>query len=201
MAKFCRHCPPRRAEHTGRLLTQTVTRLPTAPRTVDQEAYRYDQVGNILQETSKRLGAASPSETQCFAYDALVRLTSAWTATDACATAPTSSDQSMVGNSIGGGSAYWTSWTIDNLGNRVQQVQHGLAGGSDATTTYTYDGNGAHQPHTLTATNTTGTTPTATAYQYDRAGNMTSRTTGAGTQTLNWDDSGRLASGHRPAGR
>ena len=48
----------------------------------------------------------------------------------------------MVGDTIGAGSAYWTSWQIDLIGNRTQQTEHNLTGGTDTTTTYAYNGNG-----------------------------------------------------------
>lgn len=98
----------------------------------------------------------------------------------------------MVGNAIGDGSAYWTSWSIDILGNRTQQVDHNLTGGADTTTTYTYDGNSTNQPHTLTST--TGGAGGNTSYSYDTVGNMTRRNAGQGNQTLTWDDTGKLTS-------
>ncbi|NES28010.1 sugar-binding protein [Micromonospora terminaliae] len=184
-------------EHTGRLKQQLVTRTPTTPDNVDQQNYDYDLAGNVIHHTSTRLGGAS-SETQCYTYDQLRRLTEAWTATDDCTTTPTIANHAMVGNTIGGNSAYWTSWTFDNLGNRTGQTQHNLTGPTDTTTTYTYNGNGAGQPHTLTST--TGSITGATSYRYDTAGNMTTRNAGNGNQTLTWNDAGQLTSVARTAG-
>jgi len=88
----------------------------------------------------------------------------------------------MVGNTLGTNSAYWTSWAIDDAGNRTSQTQHHLGTGPDTTTNYTHNGNGRNQPHTLTST--TGAAGGATSYSYDTAGNMTSRSTPAlGNQT------------------
>lgn len=173
-------------EHTGRLKNRKVTRGSTS---YDEQDYTHDLAGNITRQTSTRLGSPSTAETQCFDYDTLVRLTEAWTATDNCAATPTPTNSSMVGDNLGAASAYWTTWTIDDLGNRSQQIQH--TSGTDTTTNYTYNGNGANQPHTLTATTSTNGGPGST-YRYDTAGNMTTRNAGQGNQTLTWDDAGRL---------
>ncbi|WP_145793482.1 polymorphic toxin-type HINT domain-containing protein [Kitasatospora atroaurantiaca] len=174
--------------HTGRLTEQLTQRATTgAPSDVDRQHYYYDQAGNVTRQVSTRLGATS--ETQCYGYDQLDRLKQAWTATDSCAATPTPAAHSTVGDAITGG-AYWTDWSFDALGNRTNQTEHSTTGGADTTTTYTYNGNGKNQPHTLTSASTGGT-----ALQYDTAGNALKRTTtAAGTQTLTWDDAGRLSS-------
>ena len=183
-------------EHTGRLTQQLTSRTPTTPKNVDQQDYTYDLAGNLTKQISTR-PAAGVGETQCFTYDQLRRLTEAWTATDNCATAPTAASHAMLGNTIGGNSAYWTSWTFDNVGNRTQQVEHSLTTGvSDTTTTYHYDGNGSHQPHTLTSTGTTGPTTSSATFGYDTAGDLITR----GNQTLTWDDAGKLSTVAGPAG-
>ncbi|MEU4594239.1 HNH/endonuclease VII fold putative polymorphic toxin [Micromonospora aurantiaca (nom. illeg.)] len=186
-------------EHTGRLKQQLVTRTPTTPGNVDQQNYDYDLVGNVTRHTSTRLNGAA-AETQCYTYDQLRRLTAAWTAIDNCATNPTTANHGMVGNTIGGNSAYWTSWTFDNLGNRTRQTQHNLAGPTDTTTDYIYNGNSAGQPHTLTSTNTSGANTGSTSYRYDAAGNMTTRNAGNGNQTLTWNNAGQLTSITNAAG-
>jgi RHS repeat-associated protein len=173
--------------HTGRLTDQLLTRANATPTNVDEQAYTYDLAGNITRQTSTRLGAATPTETQCYTYDTLDRLGAAWTATDACAATPTTSNHTTVGDTLGAASTYWTTWIFDTLGQRTNQVQHNLTGGSDTTTTYTY-GN-TTQPHTLTATNTTGAT---TTYNYDTAGNTTTRNAAQGNQTLTWNDADQL---------
>ncbi|MGW4467947.1 RHS repeat-associated core domain-containing protein [Micromonospora sp. NPDC004704] len=173
--------------HDGRLIDQLVSRGTATPKDIDKQSYSYDPAGNILRETSTRLSAATPSETQCYAYDGLARLTSAWTATDSCAAAPTTTNHTMVGNSIGAGSAYWTSWQLNPIGNRTQQVEHNLTGGVDTTTNYQYS---TTAPHALTST--TGDPAGTTTYGYDTAGNMTSRNAGQGNQTLTWNEAGKL---------
>lgn len=178
--------------HTGNLTDQLVTRQVARPANLDEEAYNYDKAGNILSQTSTRLGSAASSETQCYNYDHLDRLTLAWTATDNCAATPSTSNSSMVGDNLGASSAYWTSWSYDMVGNRTSQIQHSTIGGADTTTSYSYNGNGAGQAGTLTSTSTTGASSGSTSYAYDAAGNMTGRNAGPGSQTLTWNDAGLL---------
>ncbi|WP_239135554.1 RHS repeat-associated core domain-containing protein, partial [Actinoplanes derwentensis] len=192
--------PPRAYdEHNGLLTEQLITRAPTTPANVHQQKYQYDLVGNLTRQTTNRL-AGGVSETQCFNYDGLRRLTEAWTGTDNCAVTPTETSRSTIGNTIGYSSAYWTSWAFDDLGHRTSQIERSLTGGTDTTTTYKYDENGKNQPHTLTSTGTTGGRTGSTSYAYDVAGNTTSRTTSTGTQTLDWNHAGKLASVTTPTG-
>ncbi|MEU4155633.1 RHS repeat-associated core domain-containing protein [Actinoplanes sp. NPDC026670] len=187
-------------EHHGLLTEQLVTRTSTTQSNVHQQKYQYDLVGNLVRQTTNRL-LTGVSETQCFGYDDLRRLTEAWTATDDCATTPSDTNHAAVGNTIGSGTAYWTSWIVDDIGNRTSQIEHSLAAGTDATTTtYKYDGNGTNQPHTLTSTETTGGRTGTTGYTYDGAGNTETRTIATGTQKLSWNDAGKLATVTTSAG-
>ncbi|WP_405587877.1 polymorphic toxin-type HINT domain-containing protein [Streptomyces sp. NBC_01190] len=186
--------------HTGALNDQLVTRTTAVPTTfVDEQAYYYDKAGNTTRQTSTRLGSAASAENQCYRYDTLDRLSTAWTTgsvADDCSTAPTSADSSTVGDPLGASSAYWTSWTFTAAGQRDTQDQHATTpGGIDTTTSYAHDGNGDHQPHTLTGDSTTGAAVTSDSYGYDAVGNMTTRDTpAAGDQTLAWDSAGQLTS-------
>ncbi|MET8360872.1 RHS repeat-associated core domain-containing protein [Micromonospora sp. NPDC005171] len=179
--------------HTSQLTNQIVTRSSGTPTIVDEQSYRYDLTGNVTKQVSKRLGANTPSETQCYLYDKLRRMTEAWTATDDCATAPSTSNKAMVGNNVGGGSAYWTSWSTDPIGNRTNQIERGIGGATDKVTTYSYGGTDGDQPHTLTSTTTTGGATSSTSYGYDSAGNMTMRNAEKGRQSLDWNELGQLA--------
>jgi RHS repeat-associated protein len=176
--------------HTGRLTGQLLQTATGASAGVDDETYTYDSYGNVTSQTQTRVGTTS--ETQCYDYDHLDRLVAAWTATDDCATQPTSSDDSMVGDPLGSASAYWTTWSYDAVGNRLSQVQHSLSGGADTTTSYDYNGSGAGQPGTLTSTSTSGGASGSASYGYDADGNMTSRAAGQGSQSLTWDAAGQL---------
>ncbi|WP_331724184.1 polymorphic toxin-type HINT domain-containing protein (plasmid) [Streptomyces longwoodensis] len=180
--------------HTSALTDQRVTRS-TTPAYIDEQKYTYDPAGNITKQVTIRLGATTTPETQCYQYDELDRLTQAWTATDNCDAVPTSSGHSQVGDPMTGGTAYWTTWDFDALGQRQHQTEHSTTGGSDTTTAYTYDynGNGTVQPHALASTQASGATTATTSYAYDKAGNTTTRNTVAsGSQTLNWNEAGQL---------
>jgi RHS repeat-associated protein len=177
-------------QHTGRLSDQL---LQSTTAKIDEQHYMYDPAGNLTIQQSTRNGAATPTETQCFAYNTLDQLSSAWTATDNCAASPTDSSNAMVGDSLGVASAYWTTWSVDAQGDRQTQVQHAFTGGpaSNTTTAYTY-GTATSQPHTLTATS--GATTGPTSYTYDTAGNMVTRHAAQGNQTLTYNDADQLTS-------
>ncbi|WP_308167765.1 RHS repeat domain-containing protein [Catellatospora tritici] len=182
-------------DHTGRLSDQLITRAVATPTNVDEQAYRYDLSGNITRQVSTRLGSAASSETRCHTYDDLNQLSASWTATDDCATWPSTPSHGMVGDSLGSSSAYWTSWEFDDLGDRSQQVQHAFTGGpsADITTGYTY-GTGGAQLHTLTGTTTSGGSTGSSSYTYDVAGNMKTRAAGLGSQSFQYNDAGQLTS-------
>ncbi|MGW4935414.1 polymorphic toxin-type HINT domain-containing protein [Streptomyces sp. NPDC004166] len=180
--------------HTGALTDQLVTRS-TTPAKVDEQNYTYDPAGNTTKQVTTRLGTTAAPETQCYQYDQLDRLTQAWTATDACSATPTTSSHTQVGDLLAGGTAYWTSWDFDALGQRQHQVEHSTTGGTDTTTSYTYNynGNGTVQPHALASTQDSGASNATTSYAYDKAGNTTGRNTiASGNQTLAWNEAGQL---------
>ncbi len=180
-------------DHTGALTDQLVTRSVTKAK-VDEQSYTYDAAGNITQQVSTRLGSSTTAETQCYGYDTLDRLDTAWTATDDCATEPTATNSSMVGDPLGAASAYWTSWMFTAGSERDTQTEHSTTGGADTTTHYAYDGNGKGQPHTLTSeTAATGTSTSGSSYAYDADGNMITRNTpDQGSQSLTWNNAGKL---------
>nr|WP_260867331.1 polymorphic toxin-type HINT domain-containing protein [Streptomyces sp. SAJ15] len=154
---------------------------------VDQFAtYGYDPIGNVtsVSDTSR-----SGTDTQCFAYDHLRRLTEAWTeSAKSCSNDPSA-------EAIGGPAPYWLSYTYDKVGNRLTETQHNPAGGDakDTTRRYIYPSPGSAQPHTLTQVDTTGPTGTAKeTYTYDATGNTEERKLRGTAQKLDWDAEGRL---------
>jgi RHS repeat-associated protein len=185
--------------NTSQLTQQTITRSGGSTA-IDQTAYSYSIDGKINKQTETRLGSSADTETQCYTYDGLNRLAAAWTATDNCAVTPTADAHTQVANTLGTSSAYWTSWTYDqltsgaSLGNRTSQTQHAIGTATaDTLTTYTYNANSTNQPSTLTSA-TTNPAGSSTSYGYDTAGNMTTRNTAYGNQTLTYDNANRLAS-------
>jgi RHS repeat-associated protein len=188
--------------HTGNLTdtqVQNTAVQPSAP--YDDTSYGYDPYGNLTAQADTRVtGGVTKAETQCFGYDTLDRLTQAWTATDNCAADPSGNAGATVGDQISGG-AYWTTWAFDPLGDWTKQTQHSLTGGQNTVTSYTYNGNGAGQPNTLTSASTTGPAgPSSASYAYDADGNTTTRNLPAGNQTLTWTHDGKLATDTTPAG-
>ncbi|GAB7039657.1 MULTISPECIES: RHS repeat domain-containing protein [Catenuloplanes] len=166
-----------------RRVTGTTVRPESAAGTVANTSYGYDPAGNIVSVADAP--AVGTADTQCFGYDTMRQLTSAWTpgSGTGCETAPS------VAN-LGGAAPYWTDWTIDAIGNRTKEVGHTAAG--DVSTTYAVPAAGATavRPHAVTGTTRTapGASPVTQAYAYDGAGNTVTRP----GQTLTWDAEGRL---------
>jgi RHS repeat-associated protein len=181
--------------HTGALSDSNVKNTAVSATPFDDTSYAYDPSGNIKSQTDTRNGTAT--ETQCFAYDTLDRLTQAWTATDNCAADPSGNGGSTVGDGITGG-AYWTSWAFNPLGDRTSQTQHSLTGGTSTVTSYTYAH--ASQPDTLTSTSATGPGAGTASYTYDAAGDTLTRSLPSGNQTLTWTDDGKVATNTTSAG-
>ena len=149
--------------------------------------YGYDQAGNVTSAAGKTNagGGLMADQEECFRYDYLRRLTTAWTQTSGACNTPQRT----------GADPYWRTWSFDSVGNRLSQVDKNASTG-DTTWTYAVGGSAGvkeHQVKTITATGPVAGTPTRT-FGYDNAGNTTSLTTSTGVaQTLTWDGEGRLA--------
>ena len=182
-------------EETLRLDKREVYRTQAPGPLVDELAYTYDDAGNPLSVTNKQAETGNiTTDTQCYRYNGLARLTEAWTAASACGTGSTPA-AGGVSSKLG---SYWQSFTYNAVGDRTKVVDHSTSGATDLTTEYAHgcttgcNRSGA-QPHTLTGT-TGGLEPTK--FVYDAAGNMLTRTptgTNGTGQKLDWDSEGRLA--------
>ena len=162
-------------EGTRRLQRSTALSYETF---VSDHTYTYDAIGNVTRDHNQN---TLLRDTQCFQYDGHRRLTEAWTpASTDCTTAPSVSGLGGINNN-----PYWQSWTYTAAGLRKTQVDHAA---TSSTSTYTYD---TAQPHTLVKVATTGTPDKN--YTYDDKGNTITRPGTSGTQTLSWDDEGRLS--------
>ncbi|MGW2046970.1 ricin-type beta-trefoil lectin domain protein [Streptomyces sp. NPDC001858] len=139
--------------------TSLVGQNPNNPWLVSSRSYSYDPSGNV---TSIQEGSTGIEERQCFTYDPLGQLKSAWTSKDQSAcTAPKNSDGTLnvaVGKDNSG---YWQEYEYDLLGNRKKLTEKDLTGDTakDATTSYAYGKADNTQPHTLTKVSKTYTTP------------------------------------------
>ncbi|MFG1755024.1 polymorphic toxin-type HINT domain-containing protein [Streptosporangium sandarakinum] len=174
-------------EGTNRL-TRSVFERETAPISVADTHYTYDQSGNITKIADTPSGQTP--DVQCFRQDWLQRLTEAWTSTDDCAAGPAQ-------NIVGGPAPYWQSFAYDTVGNRTKEIDHQPTG--DITKTYTYAGPGKPQPHTLTSVAYQGGPRDGQidTYTYDKSGNTTERGSG---RLLEWDVEGHLARSTDPSG-
>ncbi|GAA5218024.1 hypothetical protein GCM10023323_77150 [Streptomyces thinghirensis] len=178
-------------EFTRRLQTATFDRS-VAPVRISETKYGYDEAGNITK-ISDTPGGASPdagkTDNQCFVYDQLRQMTSAWSAkTDDCTAGPSK-------DTVGGPEAYWQSYEFDAAGNRTKLVEHDTTGDTakNVTRAYTYGKTGVGGPSALAEIKSVGPQgERLNTFAYDKAGNTTQRQHGGTTQTLKWDVEGEL---------
>lgn len=195
---------------TGALNNESVKNTAVSATPMDQTSYSYDASGNPTSIAETRSGTAT--ETQCYTYDPLDRLTNAWTATGSCSTTPTQANETTtVGDQISGG-AYWTSWTFDDIGQVKTQTQHSTTGGTDTVATYGYGTNNTSQcsglsgggANTLKTISTTGPSGSTSAnYCSNTTGQITSMpgsTSSSGQNSLTWNPEGALDTDTTAAG-
>jgi RHS repeat-associated protein len=190
-------------------LTNSSVRVEGASAVAYDADYTYDAAGDILSIADTPSGGSS--DVQCFAYDGLGRVSSAWTSSVASNGAKgtggtdASCSSGASSSTVGGVSPYWTDYGYDTLGNRTSEVRHGLNGTATSSRTYKYGETGsgpngaASGPHTVSSvtqqTAATSTTPQVTSkdtYVYDVSGNTTKRVLDGDTQSLTWDKQGEL---------
>ncbi|WP_193518429.1 RHS repeat domain-containing protein, partial [Nocardiopsis kunsanensis] len=150
--------------------------------------YDYDDRGNLLRINDEPTAEERADDVQCFDYDHLRRLDQVWTpdatGEEACAAEPDAQE-------LGGASPYWHSFTYDEAGNRVEEVQHGPSG--DITRSYSSPEEGEGPAHAVSEVSEDGVAGESThSYDYDAAGNMVSRTGGDRDQVLEWGPEGKL---------
>ncbi|QXV63070.1 polymorphic toxin-type HINT domain-containing protein [Amycolatopsis sp. TNS106] len=169
-------------EGTRRLSGVDVQRNLEGGTYLAKRSYAYDPSGNVTKIADTPPGAVG--DTQCFAYDYLKRMTSAFTPKSGdCAVQPSLT-------AMGGAAPYWHEYAYDKAGNRTSDVDHRLDG--DVTRTYAYGGQNGTQPHTLRSVTQTGPQGTSKdEFGYDTTGNMTTRNISGSTQKLDWDPLGR----------
>ncbi|RSM41123.1 hypothetical protein DMB66_56465, partial [Actinoplanes sp. ATCC 53533] len=172
-----------------RRVTQAKVKPKTAAGTVSDRSYTYQDAGSPLSITDTP--GVGQADKQCFGYDHLQRLTSAWTpaADTACTTAATTPN-------LAGPAPYRLEWEIDKLGNRSKEISN--TGTGDTTRSYAVPQPGLNvvRPHAVTAMTTTAPgqdpgTGTTVAYGYDATGNMETRPGTTAAQTLTWDAEGK----------
>ncbi|MFD0527759.1 RHS repeat domain-containing protein [Kitasatospora arboriphila] len=142
-------------ESTGRPLQQFVDKQTAATGAVQQTTYAYNPAGQLTAVRGIPDNNPSAADLQCFTYDHLGQLTTAWTDTGALAqsaqptvggqgrctnTTPTGGAVAPQRTTVGGPAAYWQSYAYDLTGNRTQLVQHDPSGdpAKDTTVTQTF---------------------------------------------------------------
>ena len=183
-------------DNTTRRINRQAVSLQTSPGMTQMDLrYGYDASGNVTKSDDEATAPGGSPIKQCFQYDYLQRLQTAWsTSTTDCA-APTLSN-------LGTQTPYADTYTYDKSGNRLSS---GGIRGTDAQAVvdakaYTYpapssSSNHPHAPTSVTSINwTTGTYGTETL-TYDAAGNTKTRTGGdVGGQEISWDAEGHQTS-------
>ncbi|CAN5330341.1 hypothetical protein BH11ACT5_BH11ACT5_14070 [soil metagenome] len=151
--------------------------------------YGYDAAGNITSIKDQPTATAATQDNQCFEYDGLRRLETAWTALNGTCIA----GDDVVSASVGGAQPYWTSYSYNSLGNRTSMTEHAVGGSAPVLSTYNV-GTGGTTPHQIdSVVRTTAGSSTTTNFDYDDAGNRTERSSGSDTTTYDWDAEGELA--------
>jgi RHS repeat-associated protein len=173
-------------------LERAFTSVEGVTGTVADVGYTYDPAGNLTSVIDDPGVAGGQRDAQCFDYDHLRRLTSAWTSAAAGdGAAACTGGPGTTG--VAGPAPYWHEYGFDVVGNRITLTEHATGGlGSDVTTTYTYPASGTAQPHTLRqAATSDGAQHT---YTYDPSGNTIAVDRDGSVETLAWDAQGKLAS-------
>ncbi|MGC4755632.1 RHS repeat domain-containing protein [Micromonospora trifolii] len=180
-------------ENTGRTTNTTAT--PELKADVFNLQYSYSDIGNVKSINDSPAGGST--DTQCYDYDYLRRLTNAWT--------PTLGDCAPSRRSVtnlGGPASYWHSYTYQAAtDNRQTETLHGT---TNTTRTYSYPqqgGTAGSQPHAVSTVTTTGATLKTESFTYDPIGNTATRPGPKGNQTLTWDREARLATSTDTSGK
>ncbi|UQU65996.1 hypothetical protein COUCH_06750 [Couchioplanes caeruleus] len=177
-----------RYDEATRRLAGMKVKAETASGSAYDTGYEYDAAGNVVEMTDRpEIGAA---DKQCFEYDALRRLTSAWTPhVDQSCKAP--KDPAL----LNGPAPYWTDWSFDDLGNRTTETGHSMAGKTVKTYAVPPSGAGKVRPHAVDGVSTAApgeTTPATQSFHYNDAGDMESRPGPTGVeQVITYDSEDR----------
>ncbi|MFJ1754566.1 polymorphic toxin-type HINT domain-containing protein [Kitasatospora sp. NPDC088134] len=187
---------------TGRPLQQFVDKQTAATGAVQQTTYAYNAAGQVTAVRSIPDNVPANTDLQCFGYDYLGRLTTAWSDTGTlalqaqptvgnqggCANAtPTSGVTAPAKTTVGGPGAYWQTYGYDLTGNRKQFVQHDPAGDTtkDTTVTQTFQPAGTVNTRT-TASNTGG----GTGGPHALIGSTTTGPAGTTSSNSQYDEAG-----------
>ncbi len=150
--------------------TATITNGGT-PTTVQNAAYTRDNAGNLLE-----IASVSSGQQQCFGYDSLNRLTTAYTTT----TATVASCQGAAPNHTGGTSPYDLVYAYDQLGDMTSVVD------TIAAVTSTYSFTDAAHLHAVTDVLLNGGPSGHYTYSYNQNGAQVGRTVAGVFSASTW---------------
>ncbi|MFI7706049.1 hypothetical protein [Nonomuraea sp. NPDC049480] len=161
----------------SRVTTQAKADTST-PDTVQDDRYSYTTAGNVTRvlDAASAIPGTTDGQSECFTYDGLRRLKTAYTTT--------------AGTCTGTGDAqgidpYSQAYTYDKVGNLTTLTDNGQ------TATYTYPAAGADAVRPNAVTSITRPNGTDT-YAYDNKGQLTARTVAGKQATFDWDPLGQL---------
>ncbi|MEV6247189.1 RHS repeat-associated core domain-containing protein [Streptomyces sp. NPDC051742] len=149
-------------EVTGRLTNMNAASFGDL---VQDVSYRYDQLGNVLA-----VNDGLTAQQQCYGYDLGHRMTKAWT--QMWSTGGTGCTQPGAW----GPAPYNEQYTYDEAGRILSTVKDGV------TTAHSYGPTGDTAAHSHAPVKVGGAT-----YQYNKTGQLTSRTTDNKTDTFTWE--------------
>ncbi|GAB3926320.1 RHS repeat-associated core domain-containing protein [Kribbella albertanoniae] len=177
-------------EEGTRRLSKVTTERELSPSLVSEVDYGYDDSGNIKQVNDRPSSlTGEQTDTQCFDYDYLRRMTAAWTPKPGADNAPGDCSTAPAAANLGGPAPYWHSWTFDKIGNRKTETRTSASGSTTAT--YNYPAAGQARPHAVQSVVTTGTGMPAggrtDTYTYNEAGDRTARSVGGVGETYTWN--------------
>ncbi|GAA2289906.1 RHS repeat-associated core domain-containing protein [Nonomuraea roseoviolacea subsp. roseoviolacea] len=161
----------------SRVSTQTKADT-SSPTTVQDDRYSYNIAGNITRilDAASAVPSTHDGQSECFTYDGLLRLKTAYTTTAG----------SCTGSGDGKGvDPYDQAYSYDKVGNITTLTDNGQ------TATYSYPAPGANavRPNAVTSIARPGGTDT---YAYDNAGQLAARTVGGKQATFDFDSLGQL---------
>ncbi|MEV1247035.1 RHS repeat-associated core domain-containing protein [Nonomuraea sp. NPDC049750] len=150
----------------------------TTPETIQDDRYSYNVAGNITRvlDAASAIPGNTDGQSECFTYDGLLRLKTAYTTTA----------NSCTGTGDAKGlDPYSQAYAYDKVGNITSLTDNGQ------TATYTYPAPGATavRPNAVTSITRPGGTDT---YAYDNAGQLAARTVGGKQGTFDFDQLGQL---------
>ncbi|MFI6637134.1 polymorphic toxin-type HINT domain-containing protein [Nonomuraea fuscirosea] len=162
-------------EGTGWLNRLTTT---SGSQIAQDDQLTYNTNGDITRilDAASAIPGSSPGQSECFTYDGLSRLSTAYTTTGSACTA---------GADGNGGDPYDQSFAYDPVGNLTSVTD----GGTTATYGYPSAGPSAVRPNAVSSIARPGRTDT---YGYDNAGQLTARTVDNKQATFTWNALGQM---------